>query len=65
MERATRRQLICRQHTSFDLALAKSFGEHLTLRLTGLNLSNNYYMLDNSNTFAERTLQTRAKSPRN
>ena len=38
-------------HTSFDLALAKSFGEKLTLRLTGLNLSNNHYMLDNSNTF--------------
>jgi outer membrane receptor protein involved in Fe transport len=39
------------QHTSFDLALAKSFAEKLTLRLTGLNLSNNHYMLDNSNTF--------------
>jgi outer membrane receptor protein involved in Fe transport len=39
------------QHTSFDLALAKSFSEKLTLRLTGLNLSNNHYMLDNSNTF--------------
>ncbi|HEY8671677.1 MAG TPA: TonB-dependent receptor, partial [Terriglobales bacterium] len=39
------------EHTSFDLALAKSFGEKLSLRLTGLNLSNNHYMLDNSNTF--------------
>jgi outer membrane receptor protein involved in Fe transport len=38
-------------HTSFDLALAKSFGEKLTLRFTGLNLSNNHYLLDNSNTF--------------
>jgi len=38
-------------HTSFDLALAKSFGEKFTLRLIGLNLSNNHYMLDNSNTF--------------
>jgi hypothetical protein len=38
-------------HTSFDLALAKSFGEKLTVRLTGLNLSNNHYLLDNSNTF--------------
>jgi len=38
-------------HTSFDLALAKSFGEKVMLRLTGLNLSNNHYMLDNSNTF--------------
>jgi outer membrane cobalamin receptor len=38
-------------HTSFDLALSKSFRERLSLRLTGLNLSNNHYMLDNSNTF--------------
>jgi outer membrane receptor protein involved in Fe transport len=38
-------------HTTFDLALAKSFGEKLTLRLTGLNLSNNHYLLDDSNTF--------------
>jgi outer membrane receptor protein involved in Fe transport len=39
------------RHASFDLALAKSFAEKLTLRVTGLNLSNNHYMLDNSNTF--------------
>jgi outer membrane cobalamin receptor len=39
------------QHTTFDLALAKSFGDKLSVRLTGLNLSNNHYMLDNSNTF--------------
>jgi outer membrane receptor protein involved in Fe transport len=39
------------QHTTFNLALAKSFGDKLSLRLTGLNLSNNHYMLDNSNTF--------------
>ena len=38
-------------HASFDLALAKSFGERFSLRLTALNLSNNHYMLDNSNTF--------------
>lgn len=38
-------------HASFDLALGKSFGEKLSLLLTGLNLSNNHYMLDNSNTF--------------
>lgn len=38
-------------HTSFDLALTKAFGEKLSLRLTALNLSNNHYMLDNSNTF--------------
>jgi outer membrane receptor protein involved in Fe transport len=39
------------QHTTFDLSLAKSFGDKLSVRLTGLNLSNNHYMLDNSNTF--------------
>ncbi|HEV2697974.1 MAG TPA: TonB-dependent receptor, partial [Terriglobales bacterium] len=38
-------------HTTFDFALAKSFGDKLSLRLTGLNLSNNHYLLDNSNTF--------------
>jgi outer membrane receptor protein involved in Fe transport len=38
-------------HTSFDLALAKSFGERVSVRLTALNLSNNHYMLDKSNTF--------------
>jgi outer membrane cobalamin receptor len=38
-------------HTTFDLAVAKSFGEKFTIRLTGLNLSNNHYLLDNSNTF--------------
>jgi hypothetical protein len=38
-------------HSTFDLALAKSFGEKLSLRLTALNISNNYYLLDNSNTF--------------
>jgi len=38
-------------HTTFDLAVAKSFGENFTMRLTGLNLSNNHYLLDNSNTF--------------
>jgi len=38
-------------HTTFDVALAKSFGDKFALRLTGLNLSNNHYLLDNSNTF--------------
>jgi outer membrane cobalamin receptor len=38
-------------HTTFDLAVTKSFGEKLSLMLTGLNLSNNHYLLDNSNTF--------------
>jgi hypothetical protein len=39
------------QHATLDLALAKSFGEKLSLRFTGLNLSNDHYMLDSSNTF--------------
>ena len=38
-------------HTSFDLSLGKSFGENWSARITALNLSNNHYMLDNSNTF--------------
>jgi outer membrane receptor protein involved in Fe transport len=38
-------------HTTFDVSLAKSFGERLELRVSGLNLSNNHYLLDNSNTF--------------
>src|SRR5438876_95823 len=38
-------------HTTFDLALGKSFGENWSLRLTALNFTNHRYMLDNSNTF--------------
>ena len=38
-------------HTTFDLALGKSFGERLSFRLTALNLTNHRYLLDNSNTF--------------
>ncbi len=38
-------------HTLFDLSLGKSFGEKWSVRLTGLNLSNHLYLLDNSNTF--------------
>ena len=38
-------------HATFDVTLAKSFGERFELRLSGLNLSNNHYLLDNSNTF--------------
>jgi outer membrane receptor protein involved in Fe transport len=37
--------------TTFDLTLSKSFGENVALRFTALNLSNNHYLLDNSNTF--------------
>jgi outer membrane receptor protein involved in Fe transport len=38
-------------HTTIDLSLGKSFGEDWTLRLSALNVGNNHYMLDNSNTF--------------
>ena len=38
-------------HTTFDLALGKSFGENWSVRLTGLNLSDHRYLLDNSNSF--------------
>lgn len=38
-------------HTTYDLSLGKSFGENWNVRVTGLNLSNHRYLLDNSNTF--------------
>ena len=38
-------------HTTFDLSLGRSFGENWSVRLTGLNLFNHRYLLDNSNTF--------------
>jgi outer membrane receptor protein involved in Fe transport len=38
-------------HTTFDLAIGKAFGENWNVRLTGTNLSNNRYLLDNANTF--------------
>jgi outer membrane receptor protein involved in Fe transport len=38
-------------HTTIDLSLGKSFGEKWNLRLSALNVGNNRYMLDNSNTF--------------
>ena len=38
-------------HTTFALALGKSFGENWSLRLTALNFTNHRFMLDNSNTF--------------
>lgn len=38
-------------HTTFDLSVGKSFGENWSVRLSGLNLSNHRYLLDNSNTF--------------
>jgi outer membrane receptor protein involved in Fe transport len=38
-------------HTTYDFSLGKSFGENWSVRLTGLNLANHHYLLDNSNTF--------------
>jgi len=38
-------------HTTFDLALAKSFGEKWSVRVSGLNLADHRYLLDQSNTF--------------
>lgn len=38
-------------HTTCDLSVGRSFGENWSVRLTGLNLSNHRYLLDNSNTF--------------
>jgi len=38
-------------HTTYDLSLGKIFGENWSARLTGLNLGNHHYLLDNSNTF--------------
>jgi outer membrane receptor protein involved in Fe transport len=38
-------------YTTFDLSVGKSFGENFTLRLSGTNISNVRYQLDNSNTF--------------
>ncbi len=38
-------------HTTVDLSLGKSFGENWSLRLSALNVGNNHYMLDHSNSF--------------
>jgi len=38
-------------HTTVDLSIGKSFGENWNLRFSALNIGNNHYMLDNSNTF--------------
>jgi len=38
-------------HTTYDLALGKTFGEAWSIRVAGLNLANHHYLLDNSNTF--------------
>lgn len=38
-------------HTTFDLAISRSFGEKLTVSITALNLANRRFLLDNSSTF--------------
>ncbi len=38
-------------HTTYDFSVGKSFAEAWSVRLTALNVSNNHYMLDNSNSF--------------
>ena len=38
-------------YTTLDLSVGKSFGENFTVRLSGTNISNVRYQLDNSNTF--------------
>jgi outer membrane receptor protein involved in Fe transport len=38
-------------HTTFDLSVGKSFGERFTVSVTGLNLTNRRFLLDNSLTF--------------
>jgi outer membrane receptor protein involved in Fe transport len=39
------------EHTTFDLSVGKAVGENLTLSVTGLNLANRRFLLDNSPTF--------------
>ena len=38
-------------HTTFDFALGKSFGERWSVQVSGLNLADRRFLLDNSNTF--------------
>jgi outer membrane cobalamin receptor len=38
-------------HTTFDLTVGKSFGERLSVSVTGLNVANRHLLLDNSVTF--------------
>ena len=48
-------------HTTFDLSLGKTFRENWTVQASGLNLADNHYLLDNSNTFGGTHSSTRAK----
>jgi outer membrane receptor protein involved in Fe transport len=38
-------------HTTFDLTLGKNFGERLSVGVSGLNVANRRFLLDNSVTF--------------
>jgi outer membrane receptor protein involved in Fe transport len=38
-------------HATVDVSVGKAFGESWSLRFSALNVSNNHYMLDDSNTF--------------
>jgi outer membrane receptor protein involved in Fe transport len=38
-------------HTTFDLAVTRSFAERVTVGVTALNLANRRFLLDNSQTF--------------
>jgi outer membrane receptor protein involved in Fe transport len=38
-------------HTTVDFSIGKSFGENWSVRFSALNVGNNHYMLDKSNTF--------------
>ena len=38
-------------HTTLDLAVGKNFGERWGLKLTATNVTNDRYLLDESNTF--------------
>jgi outer membrane receptor protein involved in Fe transport len=38
-------------HTTFDFSVGKDFGERLSLSFTALNIANERYLLDTSNTF--------------
>jgi outer membrane receptor protein involved in Fe transport len=40
-----------RAHTTFDLSYGKRFGEDWAIALQTVNVTNNRYLLDNSNTF--------------
>ncbi len=40
-----------RPHTTFDMSFGKAFGEKISVSVTGLNLLNRRYLLDNSPTF--------------